>query len=66
VTCRRAPSLSVGDSLLRADGSAAVVEAVAQFTVLRARVHNLTIGGAHTYYAGVEPVLVHIPERCSR
>ena len=54
-----AGSLSVGDRLQRADDSTAVVQAVSQYTVLRARVHNLTVATAHTYYAGAEPVLVH-------
>ena len=59
-----AGSLSPGDRLRRPDGSTVVVEAVSQLTVLRARVHNLTVGGAHTYYAGGDPVLVHNARPC--
>jgi RHS repeat-associated protein len=59
-----AGSLSVGDRLLRTDGSEAVVEGAMQFTVLRARVHNLTIVTAHTYYAGADPVRVHNAGDC--
>jgi pretoxin HINT domain-containing protein len=59
-----AGSLSVGDRLRAADGSTIVAEAVSQFTILRAQIHNLTVAGAHTYYAGDEPVLVHNAKDC--
>jgi RHS repeat-associated protein len=54
-----AVDLRIGDVLRRPDGTSAMVEHVRPFTVAGARVHNLTVGGAHTYYAGGDPVLVH-------
>ena len=54
-----AGDLRGGDVVRRADGTTAVVEVVRRFTVQRLRVFNLTVAGAHTYYAGENPVLVH-------
>ena len=55
---RRAAELRPGD-VLREPGERAAVEAVRVLEPEPERVHNLTVAGLHTYYAGEAPVLVH-------
>ena len=54
-----AGDLEVGDVLRRPDGTQVAVERLRGLTVVGTRVHNLTVAGVHTFYAGVAPVLVH-------
>ncbi|MGH9181875.1 MAG: polymorphic toxin-type HINT domain-containing protein, partial [Acidimicrobiales bacterium] len=53
-----ATDLVPGDALRTPAGSPLVVGAVETYTA-SATVHNLTVEGVHTYYAGHQPVLVH-------
>jgi RHS repeat-associated protein len=59
-----AGDLRAGDHVRRTDGTAAAVQNVQSFTVEAAEVFNLTVAGAHNYYAGQTPVLVHNVSPC--
>jgi hypothetical protein len=54
-----AAELRRGDVLREPGGERAAVESVRILAPRRERVHNLTVAGLHTYYAGKAPVLVH-------
>lgn len=54
-----ARDLVAGDVLRRSDGATVAVDHRRVFTVVGTRVHNLTVAGVHTFYAGDAPVLVH-------
>ena len=56
---REAAELRPGDVLREPDGERAAVESVRVMAPAPERVHNLTVAGLHTYYAGQAPVLVH-------
>jgi len=56
---RKAADLRPGDVLREPDGERAAVESVRVLEPEPERVHNLTVAGLHTYYAGKAPVLVH-------
>jgi NAD(P)-dependent dehydrogenase (short-subunit alcohol dehydrogenase family) len=56
---RDAAELRPGDVLREPDGERAAVESVRVLEPEPERVHNLTVAGLHTYYAGKAPVLVH-------
>jgi len=56
---RDAAELRPGDVLREPDGERAAVESVRVLEPRPERVHNLTVAGLHTYYAGKAPVLVH-------
>lgn len=60
----KAAELKFGDRLRRPDGTVAIVERAERFTVIAQRVHNFTVEGDHTYYAGATAVLVHNAPRC--
>ena len=61
----KASELRPGDRLRRSDGTVAIVERAQRFTVVAQRVHNMTVEGDHTYYAGATPVLVHNAGACN-
>jgi hypothetical protein len=54
-----AAELRPGDVLREPGGERTPVESVRVIAPEPERVHNLTVAGLHTYYAGKAPVLVH-------
>jgi hypothetical protein len=55
---RSTAALAVGDTVVAADGAHFVVEAVVD-TGTRARVFNIEVDDAHTYFVGASSIWVH-------